>query len=402
MSNSSKSSSCDNKLNKTSSSSKKLTNEKQTTTDESQITKKIETAKVSKFNIPIQIPENKTVLTIQDAFDPTDDATVHITTTNCTYWLSESLKNKPSYFNKIKSNNSLDAMNLSLSKLNKLDNQLNNPSTNNQNFFKENMYSNNFLNLNIKGRPVLINSINNSLSKNTNSSSGYLDLLKTYKAGTKYRITSLYDNKYIEYKRRWLEILRKEKKYFDAKMNGVKATNITGKLEQFEMKKTLGKGSFGKVILVKHKENGKLYAMKLLEKSSVVKSKQVEHTLNEKKILSAIGFPFLTSYFCSFKDNANLYIVLEFVAGGEMFKQLVRVNRFSENLCRFYCAQVVLAIEYLHSLDVIHRDLKPENTLIAHDGYIKLTDFGFAKQVKTRTYTLCGITIKLLNDFQSR
>jgi protein kinase A len=208
----------------------------------------------------------------------------------------------------------------------------------------------------------------------------------------------LYDNKYIEYKRRWLEILRKEKKYFDAKMNGVKATNITGKLEQFEMKKTLGKGSFGKVILVKHKENGKLYAMKLLEKSSVVKSKQVEHTLNEKKILSAISFPFLTSYFCSFKDNANLYIVLEFVAGGEMFKQLVRVNRFSENLCRFYCAQVVLAIEYLHSLDVIHRDLKPENTLIANDGYIKLTDFGFAKQVKTRTYTLCGITIKLLND----
>jgi serine/threonine protein kinase len=68
----------------------------------------------------------------------------------------------------------------------------------------------------------------------------------------------------------------------------------------------------------------------------------------------------------------------------------VKLKRFSENLARFYCAQVVLAIEYLHSLDILHRDLKPENTLIAHDGYIKISDFGFAKQVPKRTFTLCG------------
>ena len=73
-----------------------------------------------------------------------------------------------------------------------------------------------------------------------------------------------------------------------------------------------------------------------------------------------------------------------------MFKYLVRQQRFSESLTRFYCAQVVLAIEYLHSLDILHRDLKPENVIISHDGYVKLTDFGFAKYVKTRTYTLCG------------
>lgn len=112
--------------------------------------------------------------------------------------------------------------------------------------------------------------------------------------------------------------------------------------------------------------------------------------MNEKKILNAVNFPFIASYAASFKDNCNLFIALEFVVGGEMFKHLVKYNKFSENLTKFYCAQVVLAIEYLHNMDIIHRDLKPENTLIAQDGYIKLSDFGFAKHVKSRTYTLCG------------
>lgn len=134
----------------------------------------------------------------------------------------------------------------------------------------------------------------------------------------------------------------------------------------------------------------KFYALKILEKRNVIKTKQVEHTLNEKKILNTTSFPFLTSLVYSFKDNANLYIVLEFIAGGEMFTHLVKLKRFSENLARFYCAQVVLAVEYLHSLDILHRDLKPENTLIAQDGYIKISDFGFAKQVPKRTFTLCG------------
>lgn len=114
----------------------------------------------------------------------------------------------------------------------------------------------------------------------------------------------------------------------------------------------------------------------------------------EKKILSTINFPFITALVYSFKDNANLYMVLPFVAGGEMFAQLHRVSRFSEALTKFYVAQIVLGVEYLHSLDIIHRDLKPENTLINQDGYIKISDFGFAKHVPGKTYTLCG---KILN-----
>eukprot|EP00064_Thunnus_orientalis_P007486 superscaffoldBa00000838_g7507 len=123
-------------------------------------------------------------------------------------------------------------------------------------------------------------------------------------------------------------------------------------LDDFDRLKTLGTGSFGRVMLVKHKGTEQYYAMKILDKQKVVKLKQIEHTLNEKRILQAVSFPFL--------------VKLE------------------------YAFKIVLTFEYLHSLDLIYRDLKPENLLIDHHGYIQVTDFGFAKRVKGRTWTLCG------------
>lgn len=164
----------------------------------------------------------------------------------------------------------------------------------------------------------------------------------------------------------------------------------TASLDTFDRIKTLGTGSFGRVMLVQHKSTKQFHAMKILDKQKIVKLKQVEHTLNEKKILQSTSFPFIVQLDHSFKDNSNLYMVLEFVTGGEMFSHLRQAGKFSESHSRFYAAQIALVLEYLHHMDVMYRDLKPENLLIDMQGYIKVTDFGFAKKVKGRTWTLCG------------
>ncbi|XP_067679349.1 cAMP-dependent protein kinase catalytic subunit alpha isoform X3 [Haliotis asinina] len=184
------------------------------------------------------------------------------------------------------------------------------------------------------------------------------------------------------------QFLAEAKEQFTAKWEKPAVANAC--LDDFDRIKTLGTGSFGRVMLVQHKATRNYLAMKILDKQKVVKLKQVEHTLNEKKILNAIDFPFLVKLEYSFKDNTNLYMVLEFVSGGEMFSHLRRIGRFSEQHARFYSSQIVLTFEYLHSLDIIYRDLKPENILIDTNGFVKVTDFGFAKRVKGRTWTLCG------------
>ncbi|XP_044762284.1 cAMP-dependent protein kinase catalytic subunit 1-like [Coccinella septempunctata] len=164
-----------------------------------------------------------------------------------------------------------------------------------------------------------------------------------------------------------------------------------GKLDDFKLVQTLGTGSFGRVMLVKLKKDDSPYALKMLEKAHVVKTKQVKHTLSEIRTMDAFDFPFLIKLEYFFKDNVYLCLVMPFINGGEMFSHLRQQKRFSEELTRFYAAQVILAFEYIHFLGIIYRDLKPENILIDCIGYLKLTDYGFCKKVDDqRTYTLCG------------
>ncbi|KAG1439423.1 hypothetical protein G6F56_012305 [Rhizopus delemar] len=152
----------------------------------------------------------------------------------------------------------------------------------------------------------------------------------------------------------------------------------------------IGTGTFGRVYLAKENKKKKYYAIKVLKKSEIVRLKQVEHINSERHVLSQINFPFIVQLYCTFQNQMNLYMVQEYVIGGELFRHLRKSRRFPTDTARFYAAGIILAIEYLHSKDIIYRDLKPENILLDHRGYIKMADFGFAKKVPDRTWTLCG------------
>jgi len=162
------------------------------------------------------------------------------------------------------------------------------------------------------------------------------------------------------------------------------------KLTDFIIQRTLGTGSFGRVHLVRSKHNLRFYAIKVLSKEKVVKMKQVEHTNNEAAMLGSVQHPFVINLWGTFQDTSNLYMVMDFVPGGELFTLLRRSNRFPDPVAKFYAAEVALALNHLHSLDIIYRDLKPENILLNNDGHIKIADFGFAKRCALTTWTLCG------------
>ncbi|GAB1191164.1 cAMP-dependent protein kinase catalytic subunit [Aspergillus pseudonomiae] len=161
-------------------------------------------------------------------------------------------------------------------------------------------------------------------------------------------------------------------------------------LEDFSLQRTLGTGSFGRVHLVQSKHNHRFYAIKVLKKAQVVKMKQIEHTNDERRMLNRVRHPFLITLWGTWQDSRNLYMVMDFVEGGELFSLLRKSQRFPNPVAKFYAAEVTLALEYLHTHQIIYRDLKPENLLLDRHGHLKITDFGFAKEVPDITWTLCG------------
>nr|POE59023.1 camp-dependent protein kinase type 2 [Quercus suber] len=175
-----------------------------------------------------------------------------------------------------------------------------------------------------------------------------------------------------------------------ATANPVRETKGKYTLQDFQIQRTLGTGSFGRVHLVQSKHNSRFYAVKVLKKAQVVKMKQVEHTNDERRMLQRCRHPFLVTLWGTWQDSKNLYMVMDFIEGGELFSLLRKSQRFPNPVAKFYAAEVTLALDYLHSMNIIYRDLKPENLLLDRHGHLKITDFGFAKEVPDITWTLCG------------
>ncbi|OAA72132.1 serine/threonine-protein kinase PRKX [Cordyceps fumosorosea ARSEF 2679] len=180
------------------------------------------------------------------------------------------------------------------------------------------------------------------------------------------------------------------------------------KLSNFELVRTLGTGTFARVCLVRpagatvaldRQDDSEVYALKILRKTEVIKLKQIDHVRHERAVLADVaGHPFITNLIASFADTDSLYMLLDYVPGGELFSYLRKFRHFEEPVARFYAAEIVLVLEFLHEHQggVAYRDLKPENLLLDREGHIKLVDFGFAKRLghhddrPVETYTLCG------------
>uniref|UniRef100_A0A8C0YSZ7 non-specific serine/threonine protein kinase n=3 Tax=Canis lupus familiaris TaxID=9615 RepID=A0A8C0YSZ7_CANLF len=164
---------------------------------------------------------------------------------------------------------------------------------------------------------------------------------------------------------------------------------------QFELLKVLGQGSFGKVFLVRKKtgpDAGQLYAMKVLKKASL-KVRDRVRTKMERDILVEVNHPFIVKLHYAFQTEGKLYLILDFLRGGDVFTRLSKEVLFTEEDVKFYLAELALALDHLHQLGIVYRDLKPENILLDEIGHIKLTDFGLSKESvdqEKKAYSFCG------------
>jgi len=147
-------------------------------------------------------------------------------------------------------------------------------------------------------------------------------------------------------------------------------------VEDFDPLKVIGKGAFGEVRLVQKIDNGHIYAMKVLRKSEMVEKEQVAHVRAERDVLVEVDHTWVVKMFYSFQDAENLYLVMEFLPGGDVMTLLMKKDTLSEEATQFYIAETALAIETIHKLGFIHRDIKPDNLLLDARGHVKLSDFG--------------------------
>nr|ODN86247.1 AGC/NDR/NDR protein kinase [Cryptococcus depauperatus CBS 7841] len=149
-------------------------------------------------------------------------------------------------------------------------------------------------------------------------------------------------------------------------------------LDDFRTVKVIGKGAFGEVRLVQKVDTGRIYAMKTLKKNEMFKREQLAHVRAERDVLAESNSPWVVQLYYSFQDTQYLYLVMEFLPGGDLMTMLIKYDTFSEDVTKFYMAECILAIDAVHNLGFIHRDIKPDNILIDSLGHIKLSDFGLS------------------------
>lgn len=168
-----------------------------------------------------------------------------------------------------------------------------------------------------------------------------------------------------------------------------KSEDLQG-IRRYSVYRTIGTGAFARVKLARHKVTGEVVALKIMSKAVVLNRNQLKHVLTERRVLSQLRHPFIVQYKDGFQDQYFLYIVLEYVQGGDLYSLMAHQGDIEEPQAKFYACELFCALSYLHSQNVVYRDLKPENILITPTGHIKLSDFGFAKIVTDRSFTLCG------------
>lgn len=173
------------------------------------------------------------------------------------------------------------------------------------------------------------------------------------------------------------ELIKQDIMHKEAELNRKTRKKIT--VRDFEPLSIIGRGAFGEVRICKVKNTGEVVAMKKMKKSEMVYKNQVAHVKAEREVLVKAKNPWTVELKYSFQDELYLYLVMDFLPGGDLMTLLMRKDVLSEEESRFYIAETILAIETVHKVNYIHRDLKPDNILLDKHGHVKLTDFGLCK-----------------------
>ncbi|CAD8060278.1 unnamed protein product [Paramecium sonneborni] len=178
------------------------------------------------------------------------------------------------------------------------------------------------------------------------------------------------------------QIIQHQQQKSSFQQNNYFTNDLQIQRNMFNFLYVIGVGGFGKVWKVEQKKSSQIYALKEMSKALIIAKKSVNSVMNEKNILSSLKHPYLVNIYYAFQDRENLFLILDYMQGGDLRYHIGRMRRFSEDQTRFFMACIFLGLEYMHSQNVLHRDIKPENLVLDKNGYIRITDLGIARVLR--------------------